>query len=62
MENVKADRQKLDGDIAAYEKEHLSDPVYAEYNKLFSEREKALKDDGKKSKKKKVSSKNLLGN
>ena len=61
MDKVKSEKQKLGEDVAAYEKEHMSDPVYAEYNKLFSDREKAIKEEGKKGKKKKVSSKNLLG-
>jgi hypothetical protein len=38
----------------------MSDPVYVEYNKLFADREKALKVDDKKGRKKKVSSDNLL--
>ena len=58
---VSADRSKLGGDIKRYEDEHKNDPVYAEYNKLFAEREKALQSEpGKKGKKKKVSSDNLL--
>lgn len=61
MDKVKSDREKLKRDVAAYEQEHIADPVYAEYNKLFSDREKALKAEGKKGKKKKVSSQNLLG-
>ncbi len=60
MNGVAADRQKLKDDVAAYEKEHEQDPVYAEYNKLFTDREKALKTEGKKGKKKKVSANNLL--
>lgn len=57
------ERAKLRADIAAYIEEHKNDPVYAEYNKLFEDREKALKTDGgKKGKKnnKKISSDNLL--
>jgi hypothetical protein len=57
---VDADREKLKKDVADYEKKHMSDPVYVEYNRLFAEREKALKVDDKKGKKKKVSSENLL--
>lgn len=54
-------REKLAADVAAYEKQHENDPVYAEYNKLFAEREKALQSDNKKGKKgKKISSDNLL--
>lgn len=57
--SISAEREKLKGDVLAYEKEHMSDPVYAEYQKLFAEREKALKVD-KKGKKKKLSADNLL--
>lgn len=55
------DRRKLSEEIAAYEDEHKNDPVYAEYNKMFAEREKALQEPaGKKGKKKRVSADNLL--
>ena len=59
---VSLDREKLNGEISAYENEHKNEPVYAEYNKLFAEREKALQPEtGKKGKKKnKVSANNLL--
>ncbi len=57
---VSDNRQKLQCDISAYEEEHKNDPVYREYNALFVDREKALKADGKKSKKKKISAENLL--
>ncbi len=60
VSRVSDDKKKLAGEISAYEQEHKNDPVYAEYNKLFAEREKALQSDGKKGKKKKVSSENLL--
>lgn len=60
IDGVYKDRDKLKCDIDAYEEEHKSDAVYAEYNKLFAEREKALQSDGKKGKKKKVSKDNLL--
>lgn len=54
-------RAKLQENIANYEKEHMNDPVYVEYNKMFRDREKALQDDPKKGrKKKKISSDNLL--
>ena len=56
-----ANREKLKENIANYEKEHMNDPVYVEYNKMFREREKALQDTpGKGKKKKKISSDNLL--
>lgn len=61
LSKLSDDRAKLKGDIEAYEKEHLNDLVYVEYNKLFAEREKALQSDNKKGKKnKKISTDNLL--
>ena len=58
---VAEERRKLYTAVADYENQHKNEPAYAEYNKMFAEREKALKtDDGKKGKKKKVSSDNLL--
>lgn len=57
---VSENRKKLGEEISAYEKAHINDPVYKEYNALFAEREKVLKTDGKKSKNKKISSDNLL--
>ena len=57
---ISENRQKLNSDIAAYEEEHKNDPVYKEYNALIVDREKALKTDNKKSKKKKISAENLL--
>ena len=65
-ENLSAansERDKLKSDIAEYEKAHLGDEVYVQYNKLFADREKALQTpEGKKGKKNKskVSSDNLL--
>ncbi len=54
-------RAKLKDSILNYEKEHMNDPVYVEYNKMFRDREKALQDEPKKGKKKKkISSDNLL--
>lgn len=55
-------RAKLKETIANYEKEHMNDPVFVEYNKMFRDREKALQDEpNKKGKKnKKISSNNLL--
>lgn len=61
MKGVADDKEKLKTDVEAYEKEHMSDEVYAEYNKLFAEREKALEVKDKKGKKKKVNRNNLLG-
>ena len=61
LEAVLNGRRQLASDISDYEKEHENDPVYVEYNKLFAERERALPSDtGKKGKKKKISSDNLL--
>ena len=60
LKRVADDRAKLCKDIADYENAHRNDPVYAEYNKLFADREKALQTTDKKQKKKKVSSDNLL--
>lgn len=60
LKRISDEKAKLDADIKEYENAHSSDRVYAEYNKLFAEREKALQSDGKKGKKKKVSSDNLL--
>lgn len=56
---VQTVREKVYKDADDYEKAHLNDPVYAEYNKMFADREKALKTDGKK-KNKRVSAENLL--
>lgn len=59
--NVAAEKDKLNKDVSDYENEHKNETVYVEYNKLFAEREKALQTDtGKKGKKKKISSDNLL--
>lgn len=61
LSDVADERQKLGAEIAAYEDAHKNDPVYAEYNKMFAEREKALQEpEGKKGKKKRVSADNLL--
>lgn len=54
-------REKLRAEVAAYEKEHENDPVFAEYNRMFAEREKAIAEpEAKKNKKKKISADNLL--
>lgn len=62
LKQIDSDREKLKENISSYEEEHKNDTLYAEYNRLFAEREKALKDEeGKKGKKKKkISSDNLL--
>lgn len=60
LDVVAQNRQALGEAIKAYEEEHKNDAVYREYNALFADREKALKVDDKKSKKKKISADNLL--
>lgn len=55
------DRAKLDESLNGYYEQHKNDTRYAEYNKLFAEREKALQSPSKKGKKKKISQDNLLG-
>ncbi len=54
-------RAVIEGEVKEYYEQHKGDTRYVEYEKLFAEREKALKTpEGKKGKKKKVSSDNLL--
>lgn len=57
-------RAKLGAEVSAYEQAHANDPSYAEYNKLFADRDKALVTEdgkGKKGKKaKRISADNLL--
>lgn len=54
-------KSKLSADVLAYEDAHKGEASYAEYNRLFADREKALpSSNGKKGGKKKVSSDNLL--
>ena len=62
LEKVLKDRETLEAEVSAYENKHKNEPVYAEYNKLFAEREKALQPetDKKGKKKKKISANNLL--
>lgn len=57
---VASARAEMEKYVADYSAEHLKDKKYAEYNKMFAEREKAIKDTGKKGKKKKISADNLL--
>jgi hypothetical protein len=54
------DRKNMEDGIKEYYDAHKNDARYAEYNRLFAEREKALQPEDKKSKKKKISSDNLL--
>lgn len=60
LKRVGEQRARLLGEVAEYERAHKNDAEYAEYNKLFADREKALQTTGKKQKKKKVSADNLL--
>lgn len=53
-------RARIESEVAEYTKKHRSDKRYADYEKLFADREKPL-DDGKKGRKKKrISAENLL--
>lgn len=63
LNRINSDREKLHGEILSYENAHKNEKVYAEYNKLFAEREKALQPeiDKKGKKKKTVNANNLLG-
>lgn len=62
IEKVNGQREALKSEISAYENAHKNEPAYAEYNKLFADREKALQPatDKKGKKKNKVSKNNLL--
>ena len=60
LDAVERNRERLGEEIRAYEEEHKNDAVYREYNALFADREKVVKTEGKKSKKKKISAENLL--
>lgn len=54
-------RQTIEGEVKEYYEQHKGDTRYVEYERLFAEREKALKTpEGRKGKKKRVSSDNLL--
>lgn len=53
------DRNIICGEVEAYENAHKNDPVFAEYNKMFAEREKVVQPQGKKGAKK-LSPQNLL--
>jgi hypothetical protein len=60
IRDVESRRNALSSEIAAYFAAHENDDKYVAYNRLFAEREKALKVEKKKGKKGKVSSDNLL--
>jgi hypothetical protein len=54
------DRKDMENGISEYYEAHKNDARYAEYNRLFAEREKALQSPDKKNKKTRISSDNLL--
>jgi hypothetical protein len=60
IQSAAARRAELEKKIAAFTAEHEKDEKYVAYNKLFAEREKALKTEGKKGKKNNINSGNLL--
>lgn len=60
ISRVAADRQKIQGELDEYYEAHKTDTKFVEYEKLFAEREKALSQEDKKGKKKKLSQSNLL--
>lgn len=63
IRNAANQREILNTAVANYEEYHKNDPEYAEYNKMFADREKSVADPaakkGKKSKKR-ISAENLL--
>ncbi|MCD8201621.1 MAG: hypothetical protein LUD47_06115 [Clostridia bacterium] len=66
LKRVQEERQKIITDVNEYADAHINEPKYAEYNKLFAERDKVVTapsngKKGKKEKKNKISSDNLLG-
>jgi Na+-transporting methylmalonyl-CoA/oxaloacetate decarboxylase gamma subunit len=60
LKRVEGDRKTMNDGVKKYYDDHINDTRYVEYNKLFAEREKALKVTDKKGKKAKISSDNLL--
>ncbi len=52
LKRLRASKQQIADDSAAYEEEHKNDLRYVEYNKQFEEREKALQESDDKKKKK----------
>lgn len=62
LADADAERKRLSDEVESYKKEHISDPEYVEYNKLFADHERALQEnEGKKKSKKKISANNMLG-
>lgn len=60
IKRVSEDRQKIKSEVDSYFEEHKGDTRYAEYERLFAEREKALSTTDKKGRKKKLNKDNLL--
>jgi hypothetical protein len=61
VQRAQEDRQNMEKGVADYYEQHKNDTRYAEYNKLFAEREKALQTPEKNGRKRtKISSDNLL--
>lgn len=62
LAGVEDRRKQISGDVEAYRLEHANDPEFVEYNRLFADHERALKEnEGKKKNKKKISADNMLG-
>ncbi len=56
LQRLRESRTAVEEDVRAYEEEHKNDERYVEYNRIFEEQERALRDEdagGKKTKKKK---------
>ena len=60
ISRVSGERGKIKQEVDTYYDEHKGDTRYAEYEKLFAERERALSTTDKKGKKKKLGRNNLL--
>ena len=62
LQKLKESRQAVEEDVRAYEAEHEKDERYVEYNRVFEERERALREEeaGGKKKKKKPSPPKML--
>ncbi len=53
LQKVRESRAAVEEDVKKYEEEHKDDAQYVEYNRIFEETERAIKEDGKPGKKKK---------
>lgn len=60
ISRAQSQRSKLEAEVKEYYEAHKNEARYAEYNAMFAEREKVLQVKDKKSRKKKISSDNLL--